>query len=143
MTSQVLPFRAKKGPPDERIKNGLDILSRAAKYPGCQTGSSAYPTFNVKNATNEWKLNPSLQTSGFYEAPKSLDQQLGTKNIGTLYGYDTKPICPNWTDSDQSKPFYKNLDAARVHDSLEPYYWKPHPCKYPTRIKFNNYVAFR
>lgn len=143
MTAQVLPMRRTKGEPSEDIRKGIALAARGVRFPGCSTGSSAYPTFAVKNATNEWKLNPSLQTSAFYEAPKSLDQQLGTKNIKTLYGYDTFPLAPTYSDMDSSRKVYGELDDTRIHDSYQMYYYKPHPCTYKSKPAYKNFVSFK
>jgi len=142
MSATIIPLR--KGPPPAGVKSGLEILSRASQFPACQTSSSVFPTFNVKNATNEWRLNPSYQTSAFYEAPKSLDQQLGTKNINTLgMGYDTFPREKTFSESKLAPQFYENLDNARVHDSLQMYYFRPHPCQYPVKPTYLNFVSFK
>lgn len=143
MEYSIINERLKKGPPPANVKKGIELASQGVKFPGCNTASSAYPTFNVNNATNEWRLNPIVQTSAFYEAPKNLDQQLGTKNIGTMYGYDTFPPCKSYSDMKSSNKVYEGLDDTRIHDSLQMYYYKPHPCNYPVRPAYKNFVSFK
>jgi hypothetical protein len=116
-------------------------ISKSA--PACQHASDAEPTWKLSNASNAWRTDPRVQTQRFYNFPSSPNDQLGTKNIGTLYGYDTFPYSPVFSDTKISKEYYKNYDEVHLHDSKAPYYLNSNPCAYPVKPAWANYTSYR